>query len=407
MRVAYVCADPGVPVFGSKGCSIHVQEIVRAFVQRGAEVELFVSRVGGAPPADLRNCVVHELSIPKGGDAHQRESEQVRWNQRLIHVLGQCGEFDLLYERHSIWSASGMSWARHQGVPSVLEVNAPLIDEQSLHRKLIQSHLASVLTGQAMRSADMVYAVSDQIVSYCWQFVPSHHPVHVIPNGVNTQRFTPNVAPADSFDGLTIGFVGSLKPWHGIDLLLQAFSKFCLLREFNPSHFKSCDRFRLVIVGNGPEFPKINEWVDQRFDLRDKIKLVGAVSPADVPSWMSAIDIAVAPYPQLEGFYFSPLKIFEYMASGRAIVSSRAGQIGDIVKHGEDGLLSTPGDTDQLTAALIRLAEDAPLRRRLAENARAKSLKHSWDHVLDRILNLVEDSSAATGKPALADEVQV
>lgn len=57
MRVAYVCADLGVPVFGAKGCSIHVQEIVRSFLKRGDQVELFVARVGGVVQPPLPNVL--------------------------------------------------------------------------------------------------------------------------------------------------------------------------------------------------------------------------------------------------------------------------------------------------------------------------------------------------------------
>ena len=73
MRLAYVCADPGIPVFGAKGASIHVQEVIRAFRRQGLQVRLFAMRLGGEPPADLRDLPVHCLPEPPRGDTARRE----------------------------------------------------------------------------------------------------------------------------------------------------------------------------------------------------------------------------------------------------------------------------------------------------------------------------------------------
>ena len=75
MRLAYVCADPGVPVFGRKGASIHVQEVVRALDARGVEVELFASRTGGDPPPGLEKVPLHGLPAPPKGDLAAREGK--------------------------------------------------------------------------------------------------------------------------------------------------------------------------------------------------------------------------------------------------------------------------------------------------------------------------------------------
>ncbi|BDI16340.1 hypothetical protein ANSO36C_21420 [Nostoc cf. commune SO-36] len=63
MRIAYICADPGIPVFGQKGCSIHVQEVIRALQKQGSQVTLFATQIGGELPADLANVVVHQLQL--------------------------------------------------------------------------------------------------------------------------------------------------------------------------------------------------------------------------------------------------------------------------------------------------------------------------------------------------------
>jgi glycosyltransferase involved in cell wall biosynthesis len=101
------------------------------------------------------------------------------------------------------------------------------------------------------------------------------------------------------------------------------------------------------------------------------------------------MSVGVAPYPLLPEFYFSPLKIYEYMASGLPVVASRIGDIPNVIDDGRNGLLCTPGDPVALANTLGRLRDDEALRRRLGRSAREKVLhKHTWSAVVQRILTL-------------------
>ena len=130
MRVAYVCADRGVPIFGRKGASIHVQEVVRALMARGARIELFVANLGNGAPAGLEMVPVYLLSALPKRERAAREQEAIRANRDLRDALEREGPFELIYERYSLWSFAGMEYARDTEVPGLLEVNAPLIQEQ-------------------------------------------------------------------------------------------------------------------------------------------------------------------------------------------------------------------------------------------------------------------------------------
>lgn len=401
MRIAYVCGDPGVPVFGSKGCSIHVQEICRALQNRGATVDLICARTGGDAPSDLSDCRVHELALPHCDDLRQREFEQYVWNERCRQALDDLGKVDLVYERYSIWNAAAMQWARTLGIPSVLEVNAPLIEEQQRHRGLIAFEQATKMTSACFRAAGAVYAVSGEIVPYCERFVGLRRPVHVIPNGVNVSRFSPDQTAEIPFDGVTFGFIGSLKPWHGVELLLEAFSLLCNAQEMTRNQGLEVPDIRLLIVGDGPQADVIQEQLRFRPKVRDHVVLTGAVSPDRVGAVLNSMDVAVAPYPEMEEFYFSPLKVFEYMASGRAVIAANTGQIPEIVRHRFNGLLYPPGDTVSLAGAMMRLLCNPRLRRSLAWQARESSLQHTWDHVVDAIFNLVSSDASLGAIPAL------
>ena len=129
-RLAYVCADPGVPVFGQKGCSIHVQEMLRAFRESGLEITLFACRLGGSPSADLRDIPVRLIPPPTAAAAVDREREAMDANPVLRGLLEESGPFDWVYERYSLWSHSAVEFAADTGTPCIVEVNAPLIEEQ-------------------------------------------------------------------------------------------------------------------------------------------------------------------------------------------------------------------------------------------------------------------------------------
>lgn len=377
IRIAYVCADQGVPVFGQKGCSIHVQEVVRALRAAGAAVELFAASAGGPAPADLADIPLHLLpQIPKG-NASQRERAAQSANADLRMALDSAGHFDLVYERYGLWSYAGMEYARHHHIPGLLEVNAPLIEEQERYRELVDRSAAEWVATRAFSAASALLAVSREVASYVTNFPETTGRVHVISNGVDPVRFsdlTPPSLPAP--DGIcTVGFVGTLKPWHGIETLIEAFARFHAQRPAT----------RLLLVGDGPErevvVMKLRHW-----GVEGVTQLTGAVRPEDVPGLLTSIDIAVTPYPARDDFYFSPLKLYEYMAAGRAIVASRIGQIPTVIHDGLNGLLCPPGDAHALAAACCRLCDDPSLRRRLGQAARSSALRdHSWDAVVQCI----------------------
>lgn len=106
MRIAYVCADPGVPVFGRKGASVHVQAVLRVLVARGAEVHLLAVRTGGVPPAGLEQVAVHALpEVPKGEVADRERAAQAgdAAVAPVLTRLAQAEGLDLVYERYSLW----------------------------------------------------------------------------------------------------------------------------------------------------------------------------------------------------------------------------------------------------------------------------------------------------------------
>lgn len=379
MRIAYVCADPGIAVFDCrKGCSIHVQEMLRALRLLGNDVVLFAANTRGRPPADLASIAVHQLPLPaRELKPSVREQALLLANESLSKSLENAGYFDLLYERYSLWSFAGMEFAEEQGIPGVLEVNSPLVEEQSSYRTLIDEKSANRVAKSCFRKATVVCAVSDEVGDFVERVIGTADTIRVLPNGVDPSRFPEYCRKGRAYGTpFNVGFVGSLKPWHGVDRLISAFSR--VHRKYRAS--------RLLLVGDGPERKNIEEQLAS-LGLSGVATLYGAVDPAEIPGLLAEMDVGVAPYPEIDGFYFSPMKVYEYMAAGLPVVASEVGQLRQLIVDEVDGLLCPPGDSAALEEALLCLQRDPSLRLRLGNAARAKVIgAYTWTGVASRVL---------------------
>jgi glycosyltransferase involved in cell wall biosynthesis len=287
-----------------------------------------------------------------------------------------------------------MEYAREAQIPGLLEVNAPLIEEQAEYRGLTDRVAAERVAERVFKAASALIAVSEEVAAYLKRYPATRDRVRVVPNGVNPRRF-PQGAPASHArapGAFTVGFVGTLKPWHGLSTLVKAFAR---LR-------RSASEARLLIVGDGPERPAL-EAALAADNLQQAAQFTGAVVAHEVAGFLASMDVAVAPYPPLAHFYFSPLKVYEYMAAGLPVVASRIGQLATLIRHEVTGLLCPPGDPEALAAALDRLRREPALRSRLGQAARTEILgKHTWQAVVRQVLGLAGLEKAS--RPLLKEQ---
>ena len=368
MRIAYVTVDPGIPVFGTKGASVHIQEVVRELIRRGHDVTVHTTRAGRDIPDDLAGLKVIETRID-ADDPGARERAQQEVSARIAARI-IAGGADLVYERYSLFSTALAEVAEATGAAGVLEVNAPLIEEQRTHRVLVDEEAAAKALARQVAAATATVAVSDPVRDWVRERTGSES-VHTVPNGVSITRIVPR--PEDIGDPV-VTFVGTLKPWHGVADLLAAAA---LAKR----------PWKLRIIGDGPERAALEE---QAAGLGIEVDFRGAVAPADMPGQLAGSAIGVAPYPDLGGEqqqYFSPLKVYEYLAAGLPVVASAVGQLPQIL--GELGTLVPPSDPAALAAAIDTLAADPVLRGKLGWRGRMQAEeKHSWAGAVDRILDL-------------------
>ncbi len=367
MRVAYVCADPGVPAFGTKGASVHIQEMVRAWRAKGAQVHLYVVRTGDHVPDDLLDVPVTHVPVGRaadGGTAGRERAQQVAADELARAVLADGA--DVVHERYSLFSTALAQVTARTGAVGLLEVNAPLVEEQAQHRELVDAAGALAALRTQAAAADRVLAVSGPVSDWVRTHVPSARVV-ITPNGVDPGRIHA-VAP-DRVGTPVVVFVGTLKPWHGVEHLLDAAA---LARR----------PWQVRVVGDGPQASALRERADR---LGLSVDFRGAVTPQEVPTHLEGAAVAVAPYPAGQDQYFSPLKVLEYSAAALPVVASDVGQLGDLVHDGVTGLLVPPSDPEALAAAVDALVSVPDRAERMGRAGRRRVVRqHTWLHVLDR-----------------------
>lgn len=375
-RFAYICADGGIPVPGRKGSSVHVAAVCRALARAGLDGTVYAARARAKSLAGFP--LVPLDTPPRSGDEAPDETE-------LRHFLGSWGSpavidasCDFIYERYGLWHTGGLVRARELGVPFILEVNSPLPDEARRYRSLHHARLAEGIAELLLRQADGVVCVSDAAAEWVTAHRRSDAGVWVVPNGVDAELFA-SARPAESDDPEPlIAFCGSFRPWHGLDTLLEAF-KLLVHRRSSAA--------RLLCVGDGP----LREWFDAevtRSGLADRVEVTGYVDQPEVARRLAGATVAVAPYPPLEQFYFSPLKLYEFLALGLPVVAGEIGQVGAILGDGRHGWLYPPGDVGALASRLSEVLDRPHEARRRACAGRDWVLAHAtWDHRVAEILN--------------------
>jgi glycosyltransferase involved in cell wall biosynthesis len=407
MRILYLCADLGIPVLGRKGASIHVRELASAFARAGHQVVMVAQTLNKLPaekPAEINWPVIQ---VPASSAASAAVLALEEFNQKLGLENSLPGELrrilynkelevelkrrferappDVIYERASLYATAGITLAQELKVPLVLEVNAPLSVEQATYRTAGLGQLALEAERWCLSQANAVIVVSGTLRDHVYSLGVDAARVHVLPNGINPEAFHPGArdpavgAELNLDGGPVLGFVGGLRPWHGVEALPALLER--LVGRY--------PQLRMVIAGDGPLRAELERVLNER-GLRDRVTITGLLAHEQIPAIVRHFDVAVAPYPQPEHeFFFSPLKIFEYMACGIATVAPDMGQIAELISHGRTGLLYPAGDLDALGACCEKLLGDAALRTAIGQAAaRLVHEQFTWDRNAARILEL-------------------
>lgn len=407
LRIGYLAQQSGMSLNNRGGGAVHVKGIIRSLQKAGhvvtyltfgspvrqvvythdlVSVEAAKTRITSTAPFKLFESGVRrlqrELKLP-----YLALFDSLRYYEACRNTLRG---YDLIHERFSMLGLGGMLAGSKMGIPVVLEVNADLLEEEDM---LFGSSPRGVERQVKRRACELIFknaarivAVSNPLKAQLIQkWGVSKEKIVVLPNGADVENYDPGTDPVEMraclglVEAPAVIFVSGFYPWHASVDLVESFE--IVSRQLPEA--------RLYLIGNGPMIPKTKEFVHQ-LGLDERVVFTGAILHEEIPRWLAAADVAVAPYIQYDkDLWFSPLKLFEYMAAGKAIVASRVGQIDEIIQDGQNGVLVEPGDKAGFARAIIDLLQAPANRRRLGENARRQAVeRHSWDQVgrqLERI----------------------
>lgn len=386
--------------FATDGQEVHIRSLQRGFQEIGCsvrEVALVPKGVGRFEAEALghgqriqRMILPRVLKLP----APLREVAEYAYSPfgvRRIVSANRGFAADLLYERYAFGNRAGALASREMRLPFVLEVNSPLVDELAGTRGIAFGTLARRIERFIFSSADLVCVVSEELRQILVRSGVAPDKMVVVPNGVHLERFHLPISAEQraaaraelrisaSPESVVVGFVGYFRRWHGLDLLIRAWS--------------GCrnDDLHLVLIGDGEGVSDIASLVAD-LDVADRVHFGGAHPLEAIPGLLAALDIAVLPAITP---YASPLKLVEYMAAGLPIVAPDQPNIRELVQDRESALLFPPGSMQGLATALETLIHDRTLRERLGRKARASVEQRclTWRANAQRITDALTERS--------------
>ncbi|MES2680998.1 MAG: glycosyltransferase family 4 protein [Bacteroidota bacterium] len=392
MKIIYYSSHPQLRLKAHSGPGTHMRETISALTALGHEVfpvimgdELHGDTVAAgaiAKPSQMRSLI--KWFIPKIIWRTLKEIQLLRTDDMAARLLEKkIDEInpDLVYERGAYLQLSGVRVVKVKGITHFMELNAPFIDEVRDFEQAGTLLLRKAKRAEKMQvqSPDLVYVVSSALKSYYASFTKQPEKILVVPNSVNPDYLKVNtVARQGLMDEYNlhnkkiIGFVGSIFPYHGVDILIRAFSK--IAREFAD--------VTLLIVGDGIILNDLKD-LSRREQMDERILFAGSRAHSEVFTWIDMMDICVM---AKSNWYGSPVKIFEYGAMGKGIVAPNTIPVKDVMENNVDGILIEP-DEAGLQKALKKLLEDNHLRETLASNFKKKVLTtYTWKKTAERII---------------------
>jgi glycosyltransferase involved in cell wall biosynthesis len=366
VKILYSAIDQTVP--GTKGGSVHVAAVADGLAALGHEVTALVTRGHGEmPPSSVR-------WVPMAPPFGSPRLRLLRAN--AIAALARGIRPDAIIERYHNFGGEAIRLARSLGAVGVLEVNAPVID----HRGSAKGMLDRALLVEPMRRwREHLCACADLIVTPNAAILPPSVPADRIRRvewGADTDRFRPGApgqAPFVRLDVTTVAvFAGAFRSWHGAIHLVEAIR---LLRT------RGHKEIGAVMIGDGPELPRVRAAAAGL----EAILFTGAVPHERMPAALAAADIGVAPFDTGAhaalslGFYWSPLKMFEYMASGLPVAAPAVDRIPSLVENGKEGVLYAPGRHAEALADALLTLTTPETRRPMGAAARDRAVReYSW-----------------------------
>lgn len=379
LQIAVIVSNSLDPAWGS---TTHIVELSTE-LGRHADVRIYLRRSGRPVQVPSGTVFVPGSSLPVIGFL----VFQARLLVRLLRDLSRSPP-DVLYSRYTPFGIAPACASVLLGIPHVIELNGIVQEDLAAESgSRILMGLARVSERLHCTGAARIVAVSDGIADDVARRYGRTDTV-VVANGVNCSLFRPVEreeaarALGLSPDHQYICFVGNLASWQGVDVLLEA----------APRILAAVPSARLLIVGDGDERDSLGRRANE-LGLLDACIFTGSVPYSDVPIYINASTICVAPFVRRrnERTGLSPLKVYEYLACARPVVASGISGVSELIGESGGGRLVPPEDTAVFAATVSELLGDEQARVSMGRAGREWVVSgHCWSHVADEIIAICE-----------------
>ncbi len=382
MRILYHHRTRGRHVEG-----VHIRGIVHGLRELGHEV-----RVMSFPGADPEHEPAVQAAAGKGrlGGAVSRLPgvlfELFELGYNLVTLLRMPAllrrwQPQLIYERYSLFLFATIWLARRRGIPVVLEINDSALVERV--RPLRLKALARRIESWCLRHCTGLVFISSHFRQQVEAAYGSIAPSVISPNAADLSHFDParfDSVALRSERGLqqqvVCGFIGSFAHWHGVDTFVAAIAK----------RLDEAPQLALVLVGDGRMLPAVRALVIER-GLAARVLLPGRVGHDEVASWIACMDYAVLPD---SNDYGSPMKLFEFMAMGVAVVAPDYAPVAEVIDEGRTGWLFPRRNTEACVQRVLDLAGEPDTRQRVGAAARDYiARERQWRNNAEQLLSLL------------------
>jgi glycosyltransferase involved in cell wall biosynthesis len=321
---------------------------------------------------------------------------EVAYNHKgraLLRAAARRQNPQFIYERHALHLRAGLDVARELDIPLLLEVNSPMVAEMQRLGKLCLSRRARRTEHHVLSNADAVLVVTQVLADMLVELGAPRDRVHVIGNGAVAERYGSDTEvaakllrerwqlPADAF---VFGFVGYMRPWHRLDLVLDVMKR------------PGLEAMVLILMGEGPALQSLQE-LALNHGLQDRVRALGVVPPDLLPAHVMACDGALIP---AINDYASPLKLFDSLAAGVVTLAPDQPNLRENIVDGENGLLFAEGDGDALYAQLQRIVGDRALARRIGVAGKQSLIdqRWTWHGNAERVLEVFDSLPRRTAR---------
>lgn len=404
MKIVFVNSSFGIPVEGNTGGAISIREQLSAMRSLGHKVVLIASVLREKnlkiKRKSFRYIYFGVLTLYGILFGWLREIHILLHNVTVYYKIKSRlkGErIDFIYERYSLYGVAGLIMAKRVKAPFILNYESPIVYEMTNFGKIWFPGIALKIENKLLFHADAVVVQTNILKQYLLSRGVDRGKVFAIPNGVNAEKFDPSLCDRNMIrdkyalrDKVVIGLSGNFRPWHGVDVLAEA----ALLAT------KERKDLHIFLVGHGQR--DIRDYL--RNFIRDNnmeshITITGNIPYDEIPLYISAMDITVAPFvkqtiSESEFFYGTSLKIFEYMAMEKPIITSRIGEIPLFIRDGENGVLTEPGNPVELKDKILMLVGNEELRNLLGKNARTIAMKYTWEKKAEKTIDVYKQVKA-------------